>query len=102
MPTGNFFHPRRKIFGFVVDSVRCTVGQRQLAFGVAAGGGNQLQTQRFCPLAGNQAHTAGGGVEQHKVAGHQAFNRAGFEQQILRRQTLEHHRGTRLKADAVG
>jgi hypothetical protein len=41
-------------------------GQR--ALGVAARRADELQAQRLGPLAGDQAHPAGGGMEQHKVA----------------------------------
>jgi len=33
-----------------------------------AGGADQLQAQRLGPLAGDQAHAAGCGMEQHEVA----------------------------------
>ena len=43
--------------------MRRAVFQRQLALGIAAGGGDQLQAQRLGPLAGDQADAAGRGVK---------------------------------------
>ena len=48
--------------------MRRAVLQRELALGVAAGGADQLQAERLGPLAGDQADTARGGVEQDEVA----------------------------------
>jgi hypothetical protein len=67
------------------------LAQRQRALGVRARGGDQLQAQRLGPLAGDQAHAAGRGVEQHEVARLQALHRARLLEQVLRRQALEHH-----------
>jgi hypothetical protein len=66
------------------------------------GGGDQLQAQRLGPLAGDQAHAAGGGVEQHLVAGLQAFDRQRLLQQVLRGQALEHHGRAGLEAMSSG
>ena len=75
---------------------------RELAFGVAAGGGNQLQPERARPLASDQTDAAGRCVEQHEVAGHQAFGRQRLLQQVLRCQALEHHRRAGFERDRVG
>ena len=34
-----------------------------------AGGADELQAERACPLAGDEADAAGSGVEEHEVAG---------------------------------
>jgi hypothetical protein len=82
--------------------MRRTMLQRQPALGCTTGGADQLQAQRLGPLAGDQAHAAGGGMEQHVVAGLQAFDRQRLLQQVLRRQALEHHAGGGVEGDAVG
>ena len=80
----------------------CTIGFGQGAFFVAAGRANQLVTQRFGPLASNQAHTTGGGVEQNQVTGLQTALGQGALEQILHCQALEHHGRTGIKVDVVG
>jgi hypothetical protein len=65
--------------------------KRKAAFFVRTGGGNQPQAQRLGPLAGDQPHPTGGGVEQHEVTGFQALHRLAAAQQVLGGQALEHH-----------
>ena len=79
-----------------------TIGFGQGAFFVAAGRANELVTQGFGPLASNQAHTTGGGVEQNQVTRLQTALRQGALEQILHRQALEHHGRTGIKIDVVG
>ena len=76
------------------------LGQR--ALGVRTCSANELQAQGFGPLAGDQAHTAGGGMEQHMVTFLQAHHWQGTAQQVLGGQALEHHGGASLEADGVG
>ena len=57
----------------VVDGMRAPWSSAELALGRTAGGANELQPQRLGPLAGDQAHATGRGMEQDVVTGLQAF-----------------------------
>jgi hypothetical protein len=59
------------------------IGNGQLAFGVRACCTNHAKTQSLAPLASNQAHTTRCSMEQHMIAGLQAFNGTCFQKQVL-------------------
>mmetsp|Transcript_885 Transcript_885/g.2059 ORF Transcript_885/g.2059 Transcript_885/m.2059 type:complete len:345 (-) Transcript_885:1610-2644(-) len=100
---GDLAHPGGEIdIAPVVDRVRRPVLQRQLAFLVAAGGGNQPQAEGACPLAGDQPDTARGGMEEHEVTRLQAALRQRLAQQVLHGQALEHHCRAGLEVDGLG
>jgi len=46
-----------------------------------------------------QSHTAGSGVDEHRVA---RLHAVGAAYQTLRRQAFQHHRGGGLKGNVVG
>ncbi|MCY1520145.1 hypothetical protein D9M68_549160 [compost metagenome] len=102
LATGDFLHACREVLGAVVDGVRRAVRQRELALGIAAGRADELQAERLGPLAGDEAHAAGRGMEQHEVARLQAFGGQRLLQQVLRGEALEHHGRAGLEGDVVG
>ena len=73
--------------------------QGQLALLVAARRSDQADALVARPLAGNQAHAPGGGMEQHRIP---PRNRHGAAEQVDHRHPLEHHRSTFVERDAVG
>ena len=77
------------------------IGFGELAFFIAACRANELQTQRFGPLAGDQTDTTGGGVKQNQVPGMQTGLRQSALEQILHRHAFEHHAGCGFKRNIV-
>jgi hypothetical protein len=76
--------------------------ERQCAFGRAACRADQLQAQGPGPLAGDQTDATRRGVEEHEVAGLQAFDRQRALQEVLHRQALQHHARRGVEGNAVG
>ena len=58
------------------------------AFSSEPDGADHGDAERLEPLAGDQAHAAGGGMEQNGLAFLHSIDPAD---QVLHRQTLEHH-----------
>ena len=102
LAAGDVLHPGRKVFARVVDGVRRAVFQRQRALGRTACRADELQAQRTRPLAGDQPHATGSSMEEHEVAGLQAFDGQRLLQQVLRGQSFEHHAGCGVEGDAFG
>jgi hypothetical protein len=86
----------------IVDAKLRAIGQCQCALGIAARGANQAQTQGLGPLASDQAHATGGGMEQHKVTGFEATLGQRALEQVLGRQAFEHHGRTGLERNRIG
>ena len=98
-PIGQFAHLGDPIAIAVIDASLRPVITRKLAFLFRACRADQADTLAFRPLAGKKPNTTGGGVKQHRVA---LGNRRGAAEQILGRQTLEHHRRPFLEGDTIG
>ena len=79
-----------------------TVGLGQRALGIAARCANQLIAQGFGPLASDQAHATGGGMEQHKVTGLQTTLGQGALEQKLGGHAFEHHGRAGVEVDRIG
>ncbi len=73
--------------------------QRQLALGRRSGGADQADAFGARPLAGDQPHPPGGGVEEDAVA---ALQRHGAAEEVVHRQALEHHGRPFVEGDALG
>ena len=79
--------------------MRGPVGLGQLCFFRRRYHADNRGTEMLRPLAHNQAHAAGGGVHQDRLAWLHAMRAA---QQVLRGHALQHHRGTGGEADRIG
>ena len=99
---GDLFDPRLEVFGGVIDHMGSASFTRQGALGVAASRTDHVDTQGLGPLAEDQADATGSRVEQHRIPGMQTALRLGALEQVLHRQTFEHHGGPGLEADGVG
>ncbi len=97
-PARDLFHTRHDVLVVVVDDVRGAMRQRQFTLLLRADGADQLHTKGARPLAGDQAHAPGCGVEQDRLAG---LQRVGRAKQVLHRQALQHHGGCRLERDRI-
>ena len=52
-----------EIFSPIIDDMGAAMGTGELGFFIGADGADQGDAEMFCPLAGNQADAAGGGVK---------------------------------------
>src|SRR6185437_5583700 len=72
---------------------------RELRLLLAADGADHRRAERLGPLAGDEADAARGGMEQDGVA---LLHLEDLADEILRGETLEHHRRALLVGDALG
>ena len=102
LAAGDVLDPRQEVLPGVIDGMGRAMLQGQRAFGVRAGGADQLQPHGFGPLAGDQTNTARRRMKQHIVARLQATLRLRALEQVLSGQALEHHGCAGFKRDALG
>ena len=96
---GDLHHSRGEILGAVVDGVVTAMGLGDGRLLVAADGPDDGRAKLVQPLANDQTDAAGGGMEQHGLAG---FDRKRLGDQIGRGEALQHHRRRLLIGDVVG
>ena len=95
-PTGQRPHALREVLARVDDHVIAAVGPGEGGLGVAADGADDGGTQMLGPLAGDEADTPGGRVEEDRVT---TLHPVRATEQVLGGQALQHHRGSLLVAD---
>ena len=96
---GDLFNALHEILSRIDDRMSATVVLGEFCLLIAADRADHGGTEMLRPLAQDQADTARGGMQQDGISG---FNPIGLADQILHRQTFEHHRGCGLVIDAVG
>ena len=75
------------------------MGPREFGFLVGADGPDHRRAKRLGPLADDQPDSAGGGMDQDRVA---ALHAIDLPQQHLRGHALKHHRRRLFGRDGVG
>jgi hypothetical protein len=83
----------------VQDRMIAAIGPRQFGLFLRADTADHRRSHVFGPLTEDQANTAGGGIDQYRVAG---LNGISAVAKIMRRQALQHHCRRRLVIDGVG
>ena len=95
---GDLLHARCEILAPVVDAVVGPVLPGEFALLGRARRPDDGGAERVAPLAQEQPDAARGGMDQDRVA---RLHRVGLAQQVLRRETLEHHDGADLVGDGL-
>ena len=94
---GDLVDPLGEILVAIIDHVIAAVLHGEFALLARTDRADHRGAEMPGPLAGDQADTAGGSVEEDGVA---FLHAVGPAQKVLRRHAFQHHRGSGLVIDA--
>ena len=98
LAAGNFAHSGRDILVAVQNRMVTAIGPRELRLLFRADAADDVGAEQVGPLAQDQADATGSGIDQNIVAG---LYRISPKQQVMRGESLEHHRRGGFVGDTV-
>jgi hypothetical protein len=99
LAAGDLLDPRGHVLAVVADRMGAAMGAGELGLGIAADGADHGGAEMLGPLAGDEPHPAGRGMEEDGLP---RLDPERPAEQVLRGHALEHHRRRLLVRDALG